>query len=677
MRRALLALVAAACCRLAWPRVAPGQAPGAAGPMCPVTAPAGAATEPPPRAEPAPRRAKRFASVPRYVETLVVADESMARFHGPELERYLLTVMAAAAKAFRHASLANPVELLVTRLLVLGPGTPGPPVTSNAAQMLRNFCEWQRDLNDPDEDSPRHFDTAILFTRQDLCGAATCNTLGMADVGTACNPARSCSIVEDDGLQSAFTAAHELGHVFNMLHDDSKACEELNGRAGASRHMMAPVMSSMDPEETWSPCSARFITDFLDNGHGQCLLDKPPEWLRLPTALPGSQYDADRQCQLAFGPESRHCPTPQPPCAALWCTGRANGRALCQTKHFPWADGTPCGAGKTCMSGRCLGHGDMKEFETPVDGGWGPWGAWGACSRSCGGGVQFSRRACTKPAPRNGGRYCAGKRAQFRSCNVDACPGTTPLTFREQQCAAYNYRSDLFKGFPAPMDWVPRYSGVAAEDRCKLTCQSEALGYYHVLEPRVADGTPCSPEGTGVCVQGRCVAAGCDRVIGSRKKFDKCMRCGGDGSTCTKVYGSFAKGRYGYNDVVTVPAGATHLWVRQLSAAGERGAVFLALRQPGGAALLNGAYVLVPSETDVPLPGGGTARYSGATKAEETLAARGPLRRPLVLQALVVDERRPPRLKYSFFAPRAAPAPAWEKQKAEILEILRSRRRSK
>jgi hypothetical protein len=46
---------------------------------------------------------------------------------------------------------------------------------------------------------------------QDLCGVSTCDTLGMADVGTVCDPARSCAIVEDDGLQSAFTAAHELG----------------------------------------------------------------------------------------------------------------------------------------------------------------------------------------------------------------------------------------------------------------------------------------------------------------------------------------------------------------------------------------------------------------------------------------------------------------------------------
>ncbi|NXC50049.1 ATS4 metalloproteinase, partial [Penelope pileata] len=154
---------------------------------------------------------QRFAAVPRFVEMLVVADAAMARFHGAGLRPYLLSVLAAAARSFRHGSLGNAVELRVTRLLVLGPGTPGPPITSNAAETLRSFCRWQRDLNVPEEDSPLHFDTAILFTRQDLCGASTCDTLGMADVGTACDPERSCAIVEDDGLQSAFTAAHELG----------------------------------------------------------------------------------------------------------------------------------------------------------------------------------------------------------------------------------------------------------------------------------------------------------------------------------------------------------------------------------------------------------------------------------------------------------------------------------
>lgn len=60
-----------------------------------------------------------------------------------------------------------------------------------------------------------------------------------------------------------------IGHVFNMLHDNSKPCANLNGQGGSSRHVMAPVMAHVDPEEPWSPCSARFITDFLDNGYGK------------------------------------------------------------------------------------------------------------------------------------------------------------------------------------------------------------------------------------------------------------------------------------------------------------------------------------------------------------------------------------------------------------------------
>lgn len=54
---------------------------------------------------------------------------------------------------------------------------------------------------------------SLIMRYQDLCGATTCDTLGMADVGTMCDPKRSCSVIEDDGLPSAFTTAHELGEL--------------------------------------------------------------------------------------------------------------------------------------------------------------------------------------------------------------------------------------------------------------------------------------------------------------------------------------------------------------------------------------------------------------------------------------------------------------------------------
>lgn len=95
-----------------------------------------------------------------------MADDKMAAFHGAGLKRYLLTVMAAAAKAFKHPSIRNPVSLVVTRLVILGPGEEGPQVGPSAAQTLRSFCAWQRGLNTPEDSDPDHFDTAILFTRQ-------------------------------------------------------------------------------------------------------------------------------------------------------------------------------------------------------------------------------------------------------------------------------------------------------------------------------------------------------------------------------------------------------------------------------------------------------------------------------------------------------------------------------
>ncbi|XP_032297691.1 A disintegrin and metalloproteinase with thrombospondin motifs 4-like [Coturnix japonica] len=381
---------------------------------------------------------------------------------------------------------------------------------------------------------------------------------------------------------------------------------------------------------------------------GRCLLDRPIEWLQLPSALPGAVYPADRQCQLAFGPDSRHCGDVQPPCAALWCSGIAGGRAVCQTKHFPWADGTPCAAGRVCASGQCVGTAAMREMQVPVDGSWSPWSPWSRCSRSCGGGVSSSQRFCSRPTPRNGGRFCRGERLRFRSCNINKCPGGS--AFREQQCAAFNHR--VLPALPPVTDWEPRYGGVAAEDRCKLICQSRQLGTYQVLQPKVVDGTPCSPSISGMCVSGRCVPAGCDGAIGSNKRFDKCRRCGGDGTGCVRVRGSFRAAASGYTDVVTIPAGSTHILVRQgPPRSPHMDNIFLALRAPSGRPLLNGGSVLVPSDHTVTLTGGVTLSYNGATAPQEQLMGPGPLMEPVVLQLLVGDETEPARLKYSFYVP--------------------------
>ncbi|XP_019384327.1 PREDICTED: A disintegrin and metalloproteinase with thrombospondin motifs 1 [Crocodylus porosus] len=593
-------------------------------------------------------RKKRFVSSPRYVETMLVADQSMAEFHGSGLKHYLLTLLSVAAKLYKHPSIRNPISLVVVKILVIYDEQKGPDISSNAALTLRNFCSWQKQHNPPSDRHAEHYDTAILFTRQDLCGAKTCDTLGMADVGTVCDPNRSCSIIEDDGLQAAFTTAHELGHVFNMPHDDAKQCASING-INQDSHMMASMLSNLDRSQPWSPCSAYMITTFLDNGHGECLLDKPHKPIQLPSDLPGTLYDANRQCQFTFGDESKHCPDTASTCTTLWCTGTSGGLLVCQTKHFPWADGTSCGEGKWCMNGKCVNKTEKKHYDTPVHGGWGSWGPWGDCSRTCGGGVQYSFRECDNPIPKNGGKYCEGKRVQYRSCNIEDCPDNNGKTFREEQCETHNDFSKSPFGSGPAVEWTPKFAGVSPKDRCKLVCRAKGTGYFFVLQPKVVDGTACSPDSTSVCVQGQCVKAGCDRMIGSNKKFDKCGICGGNGSTCKKVSGTAVSAKPGYHDIVTIPAGATNIEVKQRNHRGSRhDGSFLAIKAADGTYVLNGDYTLSTLEQDITHKGS-VLRYSGSSAALERIRSFSPLKEPLTIQVLTVGDSPQPKIKYTYF----------------------------
>lgn len=130
--------------------------------------------------------------------------------------------------------------------------------------------------------------------------------------------------------------------------------------------------------------------------------------------------------------------------------------------------------------------------------------------------------------------------------------------------------------------------------------------------------------------------------------------------------------------MVTIPAGATHILVRQQGPPGPRN-IYLALKLEDGSYALNGEYTLMPSSTDVALPGAVSLHYSGATSASETLSGHGPLAQPLILQVLVAGNPQNARLRYSFFVPRPAPSTPrpppqdWLHRRAQILEILRRR----
>uniref|UniRef100_A0A8C7QWL1 Peptidase M12B domain-containing protein n=1 Tax=Oncorhynchus mykiss TaxID=8022 RepID=A0A8C7QWL1_ONCMY len=594
----------------------------------------------------APSRQKRFLSYPRYVELMLTADVKMVHHHGHNLEHYILTIMSVVAAVYRDPSVGNLINIMIVKLVVIHNEQDGPSINFNAATTLHNFCVWQQTQNVQDDSHPSHHDTALLITREDICRAKDkCDTLGLAELGTMCDPYRSCSISEENGLSASFTIAHELGHVFNMPHDDNPKCRE----AGIKHqyHVMAPTLNYDTSPWSWSKCSRKYITEFLDTGYGECLLDEPvSRTYELPNHLPGQIYNANRQCELMFGPGSMVCPYMKQ-CKRLWCTSAEGGHKGCRTQHMPLADGTDCGHGMYCRHGKCVN----KELDLrPVHGEWGPWGHYSVCSRTCGGGTRSTSRDCNNPEPRNGGKFCVGRRMKFRSCNTEPCPRGR-RDFREEQCSQFDGKHFNINGLPPTVRWVPKYSGILMKDRCKLFCRVAGTMAYYQLKDRVIDGTPCGPDTYDICVQGLCRQAGCDHVLNSKAKNDKCGVCGGDNSSCKTLAGTFNDAEYGYNTVVSIPAGATNIDIKQVSYSGKsEDDNYLALSDSHSNFLLNGNFVVAMFKREIPFKGT-VIEYSGSDTIEERINCTERIEEELILQVLCVGNLYNPDVRYSFNIP--------------------------
>lgn len=62
------------------------------------------------------------------------------------------------------------------------------------------------------------------------------------------------------------------------------------------------------------------------------------------------------------------------------------------------------------------------------------------------------------PRPKNGGKYCVGRRMKFKSCNTEPCL-KQKRDFREEQCAQFDGKHFNINGLLPTVRWVPKYSG--------------------------------------------------------------------------------------------------------------------------------------------------------------------------------------------------------------------------
>ena len=128
-----------------------------------------------------------------------------------------------------------------------------------------------------------------------------------------------------------------------MEHDgsqDGNACD-------ADNFVMSPTLGS--GKTTWSSCSREYLDKFLQTPQSACVHDSSTHVNILHQflsahKLPGQMFDANQQCALRFGPESRqsHIQPLESICRLLRCDVGPKGQAIVYHAH-PALEGSRCG----------------------------------------------------------------------------------------------------------------------------------------------------------------------------------------------------------------------------------------------------------------------------------------------------------------------------------------------
>uniref|UniRef100_UPI00359011E3 ADAMTS-like protein 5 isoform X2 n=1 Tax=Myxine glutinosa TaxID=7769 RepID=UPI00359011E3 len=274
---------------------------------------------------------------------------------------------------------------------------------------------------------------------------------------------------------------------------------------------------------------------------------------------------------------------------------------------------------------------------------WSNWAAWSACSMTCGGGVSTRDRRCLSRFLGTG--VCQGVERQYRACNINEECALGAVDFRAMQCSLFDNRP--IRGQPGTFRWVPFHGAL---NPCELTCLAVGQNFYYSFG-RVLDGTRCGLDLTHMCINGQCLEIGCDMLLGSNITKDACRVCGGHNDTCLHFRSTYTSGpsssssstsgRFGYNEVTTIPAGATHIRVI------DKSLNYLALMNGHHRYVINGNWVIDwPGEYSV---AGTKVLYKRSADNRESMEAVGPTAEALHVMVLLREKN--PNIEYEFWFP--------------------------
>uniref|UniRef100_A0A8R1HY72 Peptidase M12B domain-containing protein n=1 Tax=Caenorhabditis japonica TaxID=281687 RepID=A0A8R1HY72_CAEJA len=368
-------------------------------------------------------------------------------------------------------------------------------------RLLDSFCQYQNEINPPNDADPRHWDHALLFSGYDLHRNGVKTVAGYAPVKGMCSGVRSCTINEGLDFGSVFVVTHEMGHSLGMYHDGDNECD-------LRCCIMSPSVGS--GKTHWSHCSVNEMATFV--GHlgddfrpPNCLQDAPNTEQRM-TAFkesepPGQLFTLDEQCEIFHGEcwkhELKDGQTMQNVCQMVWC---GNGEGVIRTAH-PALEGTYCGFGMICRQGQCVGSSQLMRVTV---GGWSSWNdrpaptCGGRCSQcEIRGQIRIMRsvRQCNNPSTNNGGAPCQGDEARGMVCHRDVCDGDTIDNYATRICSRLRDENAI-------PNTVLSGEGMQFEQAmCKIWCLISGSTNIRTVS-NFPDGTPCGSN--QFCIKGEC-----------------------------------------------------------------------------------------------------------------------------------------------------------------------------
>ncbi|XP_065920515.1 A disintegrin and metalloproteinase with thrombospondin motifs 7-like [Dysidea avara] len=181
--------------------------------------------------------------------------------------------------------------------------------------------------------------------------------------------------------------------------------------------------------------------------------------------------------------------------------------------------------------------------------------------------------------------------------------------------------------------------GICTNMYCErdVTCFSTGEG--------ALEGTLCNIPGNqrAVCYQGVCTPIGCDNVINSTTRADKCGVCNGDNSGANTITKSFSRYSFGYDTVKVLPSGARHITITETSqyayillGSGNQLILDFSTVFSYGFGYGYYGYKDFKGSNDneyslLEIPDSGVFKYTQTADGDETVIIPGPLQKPLTV----------------------------------------------